>query len=154
MNTPTDQGSLFASTNSPRATLKLPPAPAATLEARLNWEKELLGLYISGHPLDKHKEKFNDLRKSIKHAKEHLHGVETVIAGFIESVRINQTKNGERMAFLKIADFSDSIEAVVFPRVFKEHESLMASGACVALKGKISDRSGEPSFIVERAKAL
>ena len=83
-----------------------------------------------------------------------MKGVETVIAGFIESARINQTKNGEKMGFLKIADFSDSIEVVVFPRTFKEYEGIMTPGSCVALKGKISDRNGETSFVVERAKAL
>ena len=64
------------------------------------------------------------------------------------------TKNSEKMGFLKLADFSDSIEVVVFPRTFKECEAIMAPGTCVALKGKISDRNGEVSFVVERAKAL
>ena len=151
---PTDQSSLFASTGGPQAALKLPKAPEATLEERLAWEKELLGLYISGHPLDRHKAKFSDWKKSIKHAKEHLRGVETVIAGFIESARVNMTKNGEKIGFLKVADFSDSIEVVLFPRIFKDYETIMSTGACVALKGKISERNGETSFVVERAKAL
>jgi DNA polymerase-3 subunit alpha len=154
---PADQGSLFSSTllgTSGPAFLKLPVTQPATLEERLTWEKELLGLYVSGHPLDKHKAKFADPKKTIHHAKEHLRGVETVIAGFIEQARIAMTKNGERMGFLKIADYSDAIEVVAFPRTFKEYESLMAPGACIVLKGKISDRNGEPSFVVERAKAL
>ena len=157
MKTPTDQSSLFSSTSlgtSGHAVLKLPDAPPASLEERLTWEKELLGLYVSGHPLDKHKIKFADPKKSIKHAKEHLRGVETVIAGFVENARINMTKNGERMGFLKIADFSDAIEAVAFPQTFKEYETLMTPGTCIAIKGKISERNGEPSFVVERAKAL
>jgi len=154
MKTPTDQGSLFGKVGAPQAVLKLPDSSPATLEERLAWEKELLGLYVSGHPLDKHKAKFADPKKTIKHAKEHLRGVETVIAGFVEQSRINMTKNGERMGFLKIADFSDAIEVVAFPRTFKEYESLMAPGACIVIKGKISERNGEPSFVVERAKAL
>ena len=104
--------------------------------------------------MDKHKSKFADPKKTIKHAKEHMRGIETVIAGFVEQARVNMTKNGERMGFLKIADFSDAIEVVAFPRTFKEYESLMVQGACVAIKGKISERNGEPSFVVERAKAL
>ncbi len=154
IKTPTDQGSLFMSAEPTKASLKLPKAEPATLEQRLSWEKELLGLYVSGHPLDKHKEKFSDPKKSIKHVKERLRGVETVIAGFIEGARINMTKNGERMGFLKMADFSDTIEVVAFPRTFKEYESLMRPGACIAVKGRISDRNGEPSFVVERVKAL
>ncbi len=154
MKTPSDQGSLFGATDSPQAVLKLPNATPATLEERLAWEKELLGLYVSGHPLDKHKAKFTDPKKTIKHAKEHVRGVETVIAGFIEQSRVSMTKNGERMGFLKIADFSDTIEVVAFPRTFKEYGSLMTPGACIVVKGKISERNGEPSFVVERAKAL
>jgi DNA polymerase-3 subunit alpha len=157
MKTPTDQGSLFSSATlgaSGPAKLKLPAAEPATLDQRLHWEKELLGLYISGHPLDKHKAKFTDQKKTIRHAKEHLRGIEIVIAGFVESARVTMTKNGEKMGFLKIADFSDSIEVVAFPRTFKEYEKLLAAGSCVAVKGRISERNGEQSFVVERAKGL
>jgi len=154
MKAPTDQGSLFGAATSAPAALKLPPAPPATMDQRLVWEKELLGLYISGHPLDKHKEKLANQKTTIQHAKENLRGVETVIAGFIESVQYILTKNGERMLFLKLADLSGGIEAVAFPRILKEHEALLAPGTCVMLKGRISERNGEPSFVVERAKAL
>ncbi|PIR83754.1 DNA polymerase III subunit alpha [Candidatus Kaiserbacteria bacterium CG10_big_fil_rev_8_21_14_0_10_51_14] len=148
-----DQNSLFGA-HSARAPLKLASTSAATLEERLTWEKELLGLYVSGHPLDKHKEKFSDPKKSIKHAKEHLLNAETVIAGFVESARINTTKNGERMAFLKLSDFSGSIELVAFPRTYKEFGTILIPSACIAVKGRISDRNGEASFVIEKAKAL
>ena len=152
---PTDQGSLFGAASAPKtATVKLDEAPPASLDQKLAWEKELLGLYISGHPLDKHKAKLANAKNSIKHAKENLRGVETVIAGFIESVQNILTKNGEKMAFFKIADLSDTIEVVAFPRVLKEYEAILANGACCMLKGKISERNGQPSFVVERARAL
>lgn len=152
--TPKDQGLLFGTMSAPRVSLSLHKAEPVPLETLLAWEKELLGLYVSGHPLDKHRAKFADAKKTIKHAKEHLRGVETVIAGFIESARINMTKNGERMGFLKMADYSDTIEIVAFPRTFKEYETLLTPGSCVVVKGKISERNGETSFVVERAKAL
>ena len=154
---PSDQGSLFASTSlgtSGPAALKLPPAAPATMDQKLAWEKELLGLYISGHPLDKHKDKLANQKTTIAHAKENLMGVETVIAGFIESVQSILTKNGERMIFLKLTDLSGGIEAVAFPRILKEHEGLLVPGACVMLKGRISERNGEASLVVEKAKAL
>lgn len=154
LSMPKDQGLLFGVMSAPRLTLSLHHAPPVPLETLLAWEKELLGLYVSGHPLDKHKEKFTDPKKCIEFAKENSLGIETVIAGFVESSRINQTKNGERMAFLKLADFSDSIEVVVFPRTFKECEAILVPGSCVAIKGRISERNGEKSFVVERAKAL
>ncbi len=80
--------------------------------------------------------------------------METVIAGYVETVQTILTKKGEKMAFLKISDLSDSIEVVVFPNLLKENEKLIISGNCIMLKGKISERNGEDSFVAEKAKAL
>ena len=152
---PSDQTSLFGSTGSPQAILNLSDALQATLDERLAWEKELLGLYISGHPLDKHKEKLAKARMDIKTGKEKFpRGVECVIAGLIETIRPILTKNGERMVFARIADYSDSVEAVAFPRIVKENNGLFTSGTCILLKGKFTDRNGDVSFVVEKAKAL
>jgi DNA polymerase-3 subunit alpha len=154
---PVDQGSLFGgSTSAAHATVKirLEEASPMSTDQKLIWEKELLGLYLSGHPLDKHASKLANTKNSIKHAKEHLKNVETVIAGFVETVQTILTKKGEKMAFLKISDLSDSIEVVIFPNLLKENEALIVSGNCIMLKGKISERNGEDSFVAEKAKAL
>lgn len=153
---PVDQGSLFGGLSSAPAMTKirLEDAPPATQDQKLIWEKELLGLYISGHPLDKHAAKLANAKNSIKHAKEHLKNVETVIAGYVETVQTILTKKGEKMAFLKISDLSDSIEVVIFPNLLKENDALIVSGNCIMLKGKISERNGEDSFVAEKAKAL
>jgi DNA polymerase-3 subunit alpha len=155
MKAPSNMGSLFgAAAPSSAATLRLPVSAPATMDQKLAWEKDLLGLYISGHPLDKYQAKLAASKNTIKHAKENLKGVETVIAGYIESTQPILTKNGEKMLFAKITDFSSSIELVAFPRVLKENEALFLPGVCIMLKGKISERNGEPSFVVERARAL
>lgn len=154
MKAPSDQGSLFGALSAPSARIELEDAPAASMDERLTWEKELLGLYISGHPLDKHAGKLQNAKNSIKHAKANLVGVETVLAGYVETVQNILTKNGEKMAFLKLHDLSDSIEVVVFPRTLKEHEAVILAGNCIMVKGKISQRNGEPSFVIEKAKAL
>jgi DNA polymerase-3 subunit alpha len=155
LKTPSDQSSLFGSTSAPQAaTIRLQPAPDTPIETKLAWEKELLGLYISGHPLDKHRAKLSNPKASIKVAKANPHGLECVIGGFLETSQSILTKNGERMAFFKIADLTDSIEVVAFPRTLKEHAALLVAGNCVMLKGKISDRNGEASFVVDKAKAL
>ena len=158
MHAPTDQHSLFASTSfgaNNTASLKLPPAKPSTMDERLHWEKELLGLYVSGHPLDKHKNKLAKQKMDIKTGKEKFpRGVETVIAGYLETVQPILTKNGERMLFGRLADYSGGIEIVAFPRVVKENATMFSSGACLMVKGKFSERNGEPSFVIERAKAL
>ena len=155
-STPADQGSLFSADLLDKAVAKpkLPAAHAASLDQKLSWEKELLGLYVSGHPLDKHKDKLANQKTTIRHAKENLRGVETVIAGSIESVQSILTKSGERMLFLRLADLSGEIEVVAFPRVLKEHSALFVPGSCLLLKGKVSERNGETSFVAEKAKAL
>lgn len=154
LNAPQDQGSLFGGLSAHKAELSLKPAKPVPMDTLLEWEKELLGLYVSGHPLDKHKAKFADPKKTIRHAKENLKGIDTVIAGMIEESRASMTKSGERMAFLRLADYSDSIELVVFPRTYKEIHAQLTVGTVIAVKGRISDRNGQPSFVVDKAKTL
>jgi DNA polymerase-3 subunit alpha len=151
---PEGQTSLFGTLAAPTVSVRLAPAEPAPTDEKLTWEKELLGLYVSGHPLDKHAAKLQSAKNSIKYAKEHLKGVETVIAGYVETVQHILTKKGEKMAFLKLQDLTDSIEVVTFPRTLKEYESILLAGQCIALKGKISERNGEASFVAEKAKAL
>ena len=153
---PVDQGSLFSGGGVlSKATLALRDAPHVTKKECLSWEKELLGLYVSGHPLDAHKEKLSKQKMTIIEAKEKFpKGTETVIAGLFENLQYILTKNGEKMAFGRLADYSGNVEVVLFPRTLKENEGIMTVGTCVMLKGKFSLRNGESSFVVERAKAL
>ncbi|MDP3965579.1 MAG: DNA polymerase III subunit alpha [bacterium] len=160
---PANQSSLFSAQGgsalgggvlSP-AVLTLRNAPSATMTERLTWEKELLGLYVSGHPLDAHKEKLKKQKMGIMEAKEKFpKGAETVIAGLLENLQYILTKNGEKMVFGRLSDYSGSVEIVVFPRTLKENETLIVAGTCVMLKGKFSLRNGESSFVVERVKSL
>ncbi len=155
VNTPSNLNSLFGAATSSPAKIKLRETKPATMEERLTWERELLGLYVSGHPLDKYKEKLKNQKMDIKTGKEKFpRGADTVITGYIETIRAILTKKGEKMVFAKLTDYSDSIEVVAFPRILKENEALFTAGACIMLKGKYSDRNGEASFIVEKAKAL
>jgi len=153
---PVGQDSLFGTSLSSRqAELKLPEEKPATLEEKLAWEKELLGFYVSGHPLDRCKDALAKQKYNIKQAKEGFpRGVETVIGGYLESTNAILTKNGERMLFGRLSDYVGAVEIVVFPRTLKENEKLFSAGSCMMLKGKFSDRNGEASFVVERVKAL
>ena len=119
------------------------------------WEKELLGLYVSGHPLERMREKLSKLSMNILQLREKMQpGATTVTAGIIETLRTLFTKSGDQMAFVKLSDFSGSIEAVLFPKVFAAHKDLLKADACVALKGHLSNRNGEASFITDAVKAL
>ena len=156
-----DQGneSLFAGLGG-TSDLLLPPAPEAPLAERLLWEKELLGLYVSGHPLDRVKDKLRNAHAAgkaltIGQMKQQVRpGTTTVAAGMIESVRVVLTRGGEQMAFIKLADYDGSIEAVIFPKSFAEHKALVVVDNCIALKGRLSNRNGELSLVAEKLKAL
>jgi DNA polymerase-3 subunit alpha len=155
MHTTTDQGSLFGALASTPATLRLAPAPVAPMEQRLLWEKELLGLYVSGHPLDKHKDKLSKQKMDLKTATANFpRGAETVIAGFLAEARVILTKGGEKMMFAKLTDFTGAVEVVVFPRTMKESETTLIVGTCIMIKGKFTERNGEASFIAEKVKTL
>ncbi|MEK7644711.1 MAG: DNA polymerase III subunit alpha [Patescibacteria group bacterium] len=137
------------------ATLKLAPVPAAPMTDRLAWEKELLGLYVSGHPLDKYRDILEKRDVNVKKIREEgKEGTIVVVAGIIEEMRPIATKKGEQMVFMKIADLSGSMEAVVFPRTLIEFKSLIVLEKCIAIKGKVSHRNGEVSLLVEKVKAL
>jgi len=155
--TPDSQDSLFGNyiEGLNTASFKLEEAPTATATERLGWEKELLGLYISGHPLDKFKKVIDEKNYSIKNAKNNpKENKEVVIAGIIEDIREIITKKGDPMAFVKISDFDDTLETVVFPKTMKEFKHLLVKDKCVALKGKISLRNGEISLLIDKVKEL
>ncbi|MFH1200742.1 MAG: DNA polymerase III subunit alpha [bacterium] len=151
-----NQISLFGGKTSIKAPeFKLRTGKIATQAEKLLWEKELLGLYISGHPLDRLREKLEKRTVNIKKIKEEFgNGMQVTIAGIIETARQVVTKNNERMAFLKIADLTDSIEAVAFPSIFKECIDILVAEKCIALSGKVSNRNGEKSIIIEAIKEI
>jgi DNA polymerase III subunit alpha len=158
MSAPENQDTLFGAldTGTSETELNLPTAAPASTRERLAWERELLGLYVSGHPLDEHRKKFENQKFDIKATKEKLpNGVQTVIAGLVENNQTILTKNGEKMAFLRIADYSDNVEVVCFPRVLKEYGELLSEPeSCVMVKGRMSERNGEMSFVAEAVKKL
>lgn len=149
--------SLFADLDdAPTARLVMHDALPVTQQQCLAWEKELLGQYVSGHPLDEFRERLEKTGSSILKLKtEGLVGSTTVIAGIIEDVReIYTKKNNDKMAFLRIKDLTDSIDTVVFPKTYVEVRRFCVPEKLVLLKGKISDRDGEKSFMVDQIKEL
>lgn len=146
------QDSLFADMGSV-SDLTLKPAPEATVTQKLLWEKELLGVYVSGHPLDDLKSEV-DARPRIAQIRKGYKGTTVVTTGLIESVRELLTKKGDKMAFIKLVDQLDSIEITAFPGIYAEQKDILKPGTCVAIKGKLDIRNDEPSILIDRAKAL
>ena len=151
-----NQVSLFGGMTEVKAPeFKLKDASKATQAEKLLWEKELLGLYISGHPLDRLRDKLESRTMNVRKIKKEMgNGMQVTIAGIIETARQVVTKNNERMAFLKIGDLTGSIEAVAFPSIFKESIDILVPEKCIALSGKVSNRNGEKSIIIEAVKEI
>ncbi len=148
------QDSLFGSFAAP-PTLSLPSGKPISLLDKLAWEKELLGIYVSGHPLDAHEVIAKKAVLSIKKIKEEPQpGMLLILPVLVSVVRAILTKSGEKMLFLTVEDTTDSIEAVVFPKLLKEHASIITPGTCLLVKGKVSVRNGEASLAIEELKPL
>ena len=140
--------------------LRLEKTAPANLEEKLAWEHELLGLYVSGHPL----EKFNNTNnkknnnaitiKSFKTKNGGTYGPQAVIAALILNSRRIITKKGEAMLFLKLQDMTDEIECVVFPRTLRQFGEHIMDNNCVLISGQYSFRKDLPSIIAEEIRKI
>ncbi len=151
---PAPQDSLFGTSIAPPA-LFITDGKATSLIDKLVWEKELLGIYVSGHPLDAYAETVKKSKLSIANIKEEPQtGMLLILPVLVTVVRSILTKSGEKMLFITVEDKTASIEAVIFPKLFKEHAALIVSGSCILVKGKVSVRNGEPSLAIDELKPL
>ncbi|MGI9118216.1 MAG: DNA polymerase III subunit alpha [Minisyncoccia bacterium] len=134
--------------------LKLTETEPANLTEKLNWEKELLGLYISGHPLDNFTKRLEG-KNTIEEIKKSKKKTSIVQLGVItEEVRKVQTKTGEFMAFLKLSDKTGSIEAVIFPKNFREFIKIVESSPTLGIAGRTTVRNDEKSIVIEKVITL
>jgi DNA polymerase-3 subunit alpha len=148
-----DQGSLFGEESS-HITLK-PSAPMSQ-ERKLILEKEILGVYVSGHPLDPFKERFGKSKCNIHMIHEGEVGNEekVVIGGIIEVIKEITTKKGQKMAFVTLRDFTGSIEAVVFPKTYLANKEILIEDTVIATQSTVSDRDGQKTIIINGLKRL
>jgi DNA polymerase-3 subunit alpha len=147
-------GATFATSNV--KPLKLAQSTPATKTQRLAWEKELLGLYVSDHPLNTKTEEIKAIKATlIKAMRAERSTMKTYrIAGMITAVKSIIAKNGKPMAFARIEDSSDGIEVVIFSELFTKFKDLWQDGKIVAVVGKLSPRNGELNMIIDNAKEL
>lgn len=110
------------------------------LEVRLSWERELLGMYFSGHPLDKYGEVLKKHTVSLTRVSEVPDGAEITIGGRVSSLKKVITRAGEEMAFISIEDEYDSIEVIVFPRLWQNARQFLSKDEVVIVRGKIEEQ--------------
>ncbi len=147
--------SLFGDIGGIEVKLSLEDQTEATHQEKLTWEKDLLGLYISGHPLDNYKDKIEKFGTLIKKAREELKvNTPVTIAAIIDDIRLVTTKKNDRMAFIKISDYTGSIDAVIFTKLFEANKEIIIKDTIIALQGKITERNGEKSIMIDNFKKI
>jgi DNA polymerase-3 subunit alpha len=112
------------------------------LEVRLSWERDLLGMYFSGHPLDKYREYLRRHTVSLADIDEVPDRAEVTVGGRVSSVKKIITRAGEEMAFISLEDEYDSIEVIVFPRVWQQARGFLAKDRIVIARGNIEEHEG------------
>lgn len=134
--------------------LRLKPVPEATKKQRLSWEKELLGLFISEHPLAEYTEALAAIAQPIKEVLQAKTRGQVTVAGVITGVQKKVTRAGQTMAFVKIEDMSGRLEVIVFPSKLQDTPSLWTEDAQILIRGKISDKDGVSKLMCDEAKLL
>jgi len=153
------QKSLFGSASSSRS-LSLQESEPATPHERLVWEKELLGLYVSSHPLQEVKNILAKRAFSIAHIRKEAqtpfstNSRRIKIGGIISSLKKIITKVGKPMLFLGIEDMTDKIEVVVFPSVLERHPTMFQENKIVFITGRLDSRNGDQKLIAEEVEEL
>lgn len=131
----------------------LPAAAKITPKEMLEWEKELVGVYVSSHPLQ---QMTVDLMNVVTHhttdITEELAGKSVIIAGMVAEVRTITTKKGETMAFVRLEDLQGTVDVTVFPQLFKEKRALWAADKIVIVFGKADVRNGRVSVVADAAQ--
>ena len=124
-----------------------PPTSKPEPRAHLIWERELLGLFISSHPLDDFRNYLEFKTQSIKNFNSSNDSNPIVVGGIIMGLRQIYTRNNDAMAFVKIETLDGELEIIVFPRVYEKFKEFLAIDSVVEIKGKINarDRDGKPT---------
>lgn len=119
---------------------KPPSEEKVALEVRLNWERELLGMYLSGHPLAKYSEFLKKHTTPIAELESNRDGTEVAIGGRISTVKKVITRAGDEMAFIAVEDDFDSIEVIVFPKLYSRVKETITKDSVVLVRGRLEEQ--------------
>lgn len=137
--------------------IKLPDVGEYSKEEQLSFEKEVLGVYISGHPLEEYEERWRNNISAVtldflpdeeSGEPKVRDGAKEIIGGMITDKTVKYTKNNKTMAFLTVEDLVGTVEVVVFPRDYEMNAALMNVDSKVFIKGRVSEEEDKPSKLI------
>ncbi len=134
--------------------LKLQETSSIEKKEMLLWEKELVGLYMSGHPLLEFKDKLEKNTFKIKDITNNVVGKTMKFGGIVTNIKKIVTKNGDPMAFAQLEDLSGKIELVIFPKSFEKNRKLLQNDLIAILNGKIDLRDNSYKIILNNLKEI
>lgn len=142
---------LFGEEELHEATFTIPDAKEYSKKEILAWEREMLGFYISGHPLEEFREKFSTLTKSKDLGK--FIGKRVKVGGIITDVRRIMTKKGDSMAFIKLEDFDGEINVTLFPNVFYKNIGAALPDEIVVAEGRVESPNDVIQILADKITA-
>ncbi|MDD5731551.1 MAG: DNA polymerase III subunit alpha [Patescibacteria group bacterium] len=122
----------------------------ATEKEKLDWEKELLGIYISSHPLSQYKNFIGTTFRAIGSLAEADEGKDVKMLGVISKIQKITTRNKEPMLFVSFEDFLNQTELLVFPKVLAENSNFWVEGKIVVVGGKVSTKDAAIKILVNK----
>lgn len=129
--------------------IEIPSVYPATDREKLGWEKEVLGMYISGHPLDHVRAK---LARRVSHTSRNLNGEWVTVGGLLVRTKGHYQKNGKAMLFVEMEDPHGKINAIAFASVFEQYRDLLMTDRIVVLTGRLSYRDDEPTVMITKVE--
>ncbi len=150
----TNQSSLFASTEIKLPEITLAKTEKASKKDRLAWEKELLGLYISDHPVKEYASYFQKVAVPIKQIETEHINQNITIGGIIAKIKKIYLKNQKAMMFVTLEDLTSTIEILVFPKILEATETTWQEEKIVLVSGKISNKDGEMKLLADSVKIV
>jgi DNA polymerase III subunit alpha len=152
------QAGLFGSQGQPDPvrSIVLPDVPDWTESEKLAAEKEVLGFYITGHPLEKYREALSSLTKFDTSSLDEIEqDAQISLAGILTGYRIRKSKKGDLWASGTLEDVQGSVELLIFPQALQQIQSLLKPDAPLLVRGRLrQEENGRPKLVVSEAQPL
>ncbi|WP_302748104.1 DNA polymerase III subunit alpha [Dialister hominis] len=144
------QLNLFGGEETPE-TIVYPDLPDMDPKEKIEWERKLLGFYVSGHPLDSYKEQLKACTPLYHLTAEgnQYDGRMVTIGGTISRIKGTMTKKGQPMGYVTIEDYDGEVETVVFPSVWETVRPILAEDAAVAIRGRVQANERDVRVLAE-----